>query len=87
MLAGAKKNNNNSNENDNNNNYYNNNNNNNNNNPKWEEESMRYKRATGDHVPVPEDIRSIAEWERDSVQEHIPVRALIFKPEAYHSES
>ena len=39
------------------------------------------------HVPVPEDIRSIAERERDRVREHIPVRALIFKPKACHSES
>ena len=40
------------------------------------------QRATGDHVPVPEDIRSIGERERDRVQEHIPVRALIFNPKA-----
>ena len=45
------------------------------------------QRATGDHVPVPEDIRSMAERERDRVQEHIPVRALIFNPKACHFDS
>ena len=38
--------------------------------------------ATGDHIPVPEDIRNIAERERDRVQEYISLRALIFNPKA-----
>ena len=40
-----------------------------------------------DNVPVPEDIRTIAERERDRVQEHIPVRTLILNPKACRSES
>ena len=42
----------------------------------------RHNNNNNNHVPVPEDIRSIAERERDRVQEDIPVRALIFKPKA-----
>ena len=45
------------------------------------------KGVTIDHVPVPEDILSIAERERDHVHENIPVRTLIFNPKASNSES